>query len=183
MAGIAVNVAVIHNGKILLTQREDFETWILPSGGVEDGESVAQAAIRETKEETGLDVELISLVGVYSRIGTTSEVHAILFTAKPIGGEIKCQAGETIAVEWFDFDKIPSPLSIGHQKRIEDAIAGVKGVAVFQEFTLPAFAPGKLPWQKMVEMRDQSGLARQDFWLQLFKDVIVKENTEVGENR
>ena len=56
MPGLAVNVAVIHEDKILLTQREDFETWILPSGGVEDDESIAQAAIRETKEETGLDV-------------------------------------------------------------------------------------------------------------------------------
>ena len=59
MTGLAVNVAVIHEGKILLTQREDFETWILPSGGVEDGESLAQAAIRETREETG--AELIGL--------------------------------------------------------------------------------------------------------------------------
>jgi len=58
MSALAVNVAVIHENKILLTQREDFETWILPSGGVEDGESLAQAAIRETKEETGLDVEV-----------------------------------------------------------------------------------------------------------------------------
>ncbi len=68
MPGLAVNVAVIHEGKILLTKREDFETWILPSGGVEEGESLAQAAIRETKEETGLDVELTRLVGVYSRL-------------------------------------------------------------------------------------------------------------------
>ncbi|MEB2334173.1 MAG: NUDIX domain-containing protein, partial [Anaerolineaceae bacterium] len=107
MAGLAVNVAVIHEGKILLTQREDFETWILPSGGVEDGESLAQAAIRETKEETGLDVELTRLVGVYSRLSNMSPVHAVLFSAKPIGGEIRCQEGETIAVEWFSFDSIP----------------------------------------------------------------------------
>jgi 8-oxo-dGTP pyrophosphatase MutT (NUDIX family) len=55
MSNLGVNVAVIQDGKILLTQREDFETWILPSGGVEEGESLAQAAIRETKEEAGLD--------------------------------------------------------------------------------------------------------------------------------
>ncbi|MBN8657430.1 MAG: NUDIX hydrolase, partial [Anaerolineae bacterium] len=98
MIGLAVNVAVIHEDKILLTQREDFETWILPSGGVEDGESVAQAAIRETKEETGLDVELTRMVGIYSRFSNMPSVHAVLFVAKPIGGEIKCQEGETIAV-------------------------------------------------------------------------------------
>ena len=81
MAGLAVNVAVIHEGKILLTQREDFETWILPSGGVEDGESIAQAAIRETKEETGLDVELTRLVGIYSRLSNMAQFHAVLFSA------------------------------------------------------------------------------------------------------
>ena len=50
MSSFAVNVAVMQYGKILLTQREDFETWVLPSGRVEEGESLAQAAIRETKE-------------------------------------------------------------------------------------------------------------------------------------
>lgn len=51
MPSLAVNVAVIHEGKMLLTQREDFETRVLPSGGAENGEILAQAAIRETKEE------------------------------------------------------------------------------------------------------------------------------------
>src|SRR5512142_302974 len=130
MIELAVNVAVVHEGKILLTQREDFETWILPSGGVEDGESLAQAAIRETKEETGLDVELKRLVGIYSRLGNMSPVHAVLFTARPVGGEIKCQEGETIAVEWFALDEIPDPLSLGHKRRIKDAVEGASGVVV-----------------------------------------------------
>jgi hypothetical protein len=52
MTGIALNVAVIQEGKILLTQREDFETWILPSGGVEEGESVAQAGILDKIDRT-----------------------------------------------------------------------------------------------------------------------------------
>jgi len=178
MAGLAVNIAVIHEGKILLTQREDFETWILPSGGVEDDESIAQAAIRETKEETGLDVELTGLVGIYSRLGNMFPVHAILFVAKPIGGEIKCQEGETIAVEWFAFDKIPSPLSAGHKKRIEDAIAGISGTAVLQEITVPTL-PDKVTRKELLELRDQSGLSRQEFYLQLAEEMIVKEKAEV----
>ena len=179
MAGLAVNVAVIHENKILLTQRDDFETWVLPSGGVEDGESIAKAALRETKEETGLDVELIRLVGVYSRISNMSPVHAILFTAKPVGGEIKCQEGETIAVEWFAFDELPSPLSAGHKRRIEDAISGVSGVAVLQEFKLPGMTEG-ITRKELVELRDNSGLSRQDFYLHMFDKAELIETTEVS---
>lgn len=178
MAGLAVNVAVIDDGKILLTQREDFETWILPSGGVEEGESIAQAAIRETKEETGLDVELIRLVGVYSRLSNMSPVHAVLFVARPVGGEIQCQEGETIAVDWFEFDKLPSPLSAGHKRRIEDAITGVNGAAVLQEFELPAL-PGKITRKELIELRDASGLSRRGFYLQLFEEARLEERTEV----
>lgn len=179
MAGLAVNVAVIHEGKILLTQRDDFETWILPSGGIEDGESIAQAAIRETKEETGLDVELTRLVGVYSRLSNISPGYMVLFAAKPVGGEIKCQEGETIAVEWFAFDEIPNPLSAGHKRRIEDAISGVTGVAVLQEFDLPTM-PNGLTRKELIERRDQSGLSRQDFYLQMLDNAELIEKVEVN---
>ena len=179
MAGLAVNVAVIYQSKILLTQREDFETWILPSGGVEDGESIAQAALRETKEETGLDVELTSLVGVYSRLGNMSPVHAILFTAKPIGGEIKCQPGETIAVEWFDFNKLPSPLSAGHERRIDDAISGVCGITVLQELNVPSM-PKNLQRQELYKLCKQSGLPRQEFYLKMMENAELKETVEIS---
>jgi ADP-ribose pyrophosphatase YjhB (NUDIX family) len=179
MAGLAVNVAVIHEGKILLTQREDFETWILPSGGVEDGESIAQASIRETKEETGLDVELTRLVGVYSRLSNMSPGYMVLFAAKPIGGEIKCQEGETIAVEWFEFDNIPGPLSAGHKRRIEDAISGVTGIIVLQEFKLPAM-PNSITRSELIELRDKSGLSRQDFYSQMFEKAELIEKVEVS---
>ena len=178
MPGLAVNVAVIHENKILLTQREDFETWILPSGGVEEDESISQAAIRETKEETGLDVKLTKLVGVYSRLGNMGSVHAVLFVAKPIGGEIKCQEGETIAVEWFAFDEIPSPLSVGQRKKIEDAIADISGTAVVHEINVPTL-PEKLTRKELIELRDRSGLPRQGFYLQIIEQMEFKEDIEV----
>ena len=178
MSKLAVNVAVIHEGKILLTQREDFETWILPSGGVEEGESIGQAALRETKEETGIDVELTRLVGVYSRISNMPAGYAVLFAARPIGGEIKCQPGETIAVEWFRPDELPSPLSAGHKRRIEDALSGVTGVAVLQEFTMPSM-PSQMTRREMLEQRDASGISRQQFYLKMVERAEVKETIEV----
>jgi ADP-ribose pyrophosphatase YjhB (NUDIX family) len=179
MKEIAVNVAVLRENKILLTQRDDFETWILPGGGVEFGESVARAAIRETKEETGLDVELTKLVGIYSRLGNFLRGHVILFIGKQIGGEIKCQPGETIAVEWFPFDQIPSPLSFGHKRRIQDAMGGTAGICVSQEFILTAFSD--IDREGLYNLRDKSGVSPQEFYLQLADGVTYEEKVDVGD--
>lgn len=179
MPSLAVNVAVIHEGRILLTKREDFETWVLPSGGVEDGESLAQAAIRETKEETGVDVELTRLMGVYSRLGNMFPGYMVLFAARPIGGEPTCQPGETVAVEWFAFDEIPGPLSAGHQRRIQDAIDGAQGIAVLQEIKTSAL-PDRITRRDLYELRDQSGLLRQEFYMQLAEHAKIMETVEVG---
>jgi NADH pyrophosphatase NudC (nudix superfamily) len=145
---------------------------------VEEGESIAQAALRETKEETGLDVELIRLVGMYSRLSNMPTVHAVLFVAKPIGGEIECQEGETIAVEWFAFDDLPSPLSAGHKRRIEDAISGVTGIVVLQEMKIPAM-PEKMTRRELMDLRDESGLSRQEFYLKIMEDAEFREVVEV----
>jgi len=181
MPNIVVNIAVIHEGKILLTKREDFETWCLPSGGVEEGESLAQAAIRETKEETGVESELTRLVGIYSRLVNWSSGYIVLFAAKPIGGELKCQPGETIAVEWFAYDEIPDPLSIGHKRRINDAIEGANGIVVLQEIKLPTM-PDQLTRKELYERRDKSGLSREEFYLKMIEKAEVQEIVEVGMN-
>lgn len=88
MTPLGVNISIIQNGKILLTKREDFEVWCLPGGAVDEGESLAQAAIREAREETGLEVELTRLVGVYSRPSWNGPgMHIVSFVARPVGGE------------------------------------------------------------------------------------------------
>jgi len=180
MPAITVNVAVIHEYRVLLTKRDDFEVWCLPSGGVEEGESVAQAAVRETKEETGLDVELKSLVGVYSRIGNLPDTHAVLFTAIPTGGNLQIQPGETIDVRFFAFDEIPDDLSFGHRKRIEDAIYGIGGsVVVTQEMILP---PGQeISSNDIVAARKLSRESRLAFYQQTLKQASIRIKTDVGE--
>jgi 8-oxo-dGTP diphosphatase len=179
MAEVAVNIAVILENKILLTQREDLESWVLPGGGVEEGESLAQAAIRETQEETGLEVQLTGLVGVYSRLGNFFPGHIVLFSARPTGGEIQCQEGETIAVGWFPLDNLPSPLALGHGRRIEDALAAKRGLVVLQELNLPAL-PAKVTRKELIDLRDHSGLSRQDFYLHLVEGAGLKEADEVS---
>jgi ADP-ribose pyrophosphatase YjhB (NUDIX family) len=179
MPVLAVIVAVINDGKILLTKREDFEVWCLPGGGVEDGESLAEGAIREAKEETGLDVELTRLVGVYSRLGGgMQDVHAVLYTAKPIGGELKTQPHETIEVTYFPFDQLPHEMLFGHKKRINDAIRDISGVSVRQEIRIRD--KRNYTRQEIYQARDQSGLTRQEFYLQRLEQAEIHEVVEVG---
>jgi len=180
MPSLAVIVAVIDEGRILLTKRDDFEVWCLPGGGVEDGESMAEAAIRETKEEAGIDVKLTRLVGVYSRIGGMwNDVHAVLFAAKPVGGALKIQPGETIEVCYFPFEEIPDELLFGHRRRILDAIHEVSGIAVKQELNL--LEESKPTRQELYALRDQSGLPRQQFYLDRIARAQFNEVVEVGE--
>ena len=178
MPGIAVIVAVIDDGKILLTRREDFEVWCLPGGSVEDGESLAEAALREAKEETGVDVKLTRLVGVYSRLGGKNDIHAILFVARPIGGRLKTQPGETIEVAYFPFDGLPQELLFGHRKRIADAINNASGVVMRQELNIPN--EGGLSREELYALRDRSGLSRQEFYLQMIDQAKTREIVEVG---
>ena len=178
MPQLAAIIAIIDNGKVLLTKREDFEVWCLPGGGVEDGESLAEAAMREAKEETGVDVEVTRLVGVYSRIGGMwSDVHAVLFAARPIGGELQVQPGETVEVAYFPFDEIPEEVLFGHKKRIEDAIQEVNGIAVKQELHMDD--AGKPTRKELYALRDQSGLSRQEFYLKRIARAEIREIIEV----
>ena len=178
MPGVAVNVAVIHEGKILLTKREDFEVWCLPSGGVEEGESLAEAAIRETKEETGVDVELTRLVGVYSRLGGMPDVHAVLYEARPIGGELRLQPGETIELKYFAINELPNEIAFAHIKRIADAFSGKSGMSVKQEIeTIDEVVTDR---DKLYALRDQSGLTRQQLYFERIEGSETKETVEVG---
>ena len=178
MPGIAANVAVIQDGKILLTKREDFEVWCLPSGGVEEGESLAEAAIRETKEETGVDVELTRLVGVYSRLGGIPDIHAVLYEAKPIGGELRLQPGETIEVKYFAFDELPDEMAFAHKKRIADAISGNSGMSVKQELkTVGEVAANR---DELYTLRDRSGLSRQQFYLERVEGSDTTNTVQLG---
>ncbi|MGE5375145.1 MAG: NUDIX domain-containing protein [Bacteroidota bacterium] len=179
MPGLAVIVAVIDEGKVLLTKREDFEVWCLPGGGVEDGESLAEGAIREAREETGLDVELTRLVGVYSRLGGgMHDVHAVLYVARPVGGELRTQPQETIEVAYFPFDRLPDEMLFGHKKRIQDAVRGISGVSVRQEIAIPDTRI--YTRREVYEERDRSGLTRRQFYFQRFENSKINEVVEVG---
>ena len=182
MPTLGVNVAVIHNDQILLTRREDFEVWCLPGGAVEDGESVAQAAIRETYEETGLEVRLSRLVGVYSHLGLVNGMHVVLFTAEPAGGKLRLQPGETIEAGWFKYAEIPDDIMHWYHQRIADALFGAGGGVAWQQNHRSSIAGQVKTRQELYELRDQSGLSRQEFYFRNFEQYeSADDRLEVGE--
>jgi ADP-ribose pyrophosphatase YjhB (NUDIX family) len=105
----SVNVIVTNEtGEILMIRRSDNDNWAVPGGAIDLGESVAQAAIRETKEETGIDCEIIGLVGIYSdpkhliHYTSDDEVRqefSIVLTARPTGGH-PTPSDESREVHW-----------------------------------------------------------------------------------
>ncbi|MDQ1675988.1 MAG: hypothetical protein QOC93_1132 [Actinomycetota bacterium] len=101
------------NGRVLLIRRSDSGKWALPGGGQEFGETVAESAVRETREEAGLDVEVTGLVGIYSNPGhviaySDGEVRqqfSICLRARPTGGELQ-PSSESTDVRWFARDQL-----------------------------------------------------------------------------
>ena len=92
--------------------------WALPSGFIEEDESVEQAAVRECREETGLDVELIELFGVYSfPEGPVQSGIIIFFRARPVGGTL--QAGDDAQeAAVFAPDELPEPLAFRTHREV-----------------------------------------------------------------
>lgn len=136
---VAVSVFVRdESGRVLLIQRSDNGLWSLPSGGQEIGEAVAQTAVRETREETGITVEVTGIVGVYSdprhviaySDGEVRQQFSLCFRAVPVGG-VPTPSNESTDVRWVkrdelgDYDIHPSTLlriTHGYQERSDPYI-------------------------------------------------------------
>jgi 8-oxo-dGTP pyrophosphatase MutT (NUDIX family) len=111
----AVNVIVASDaGEILLIRRSDNGNWAVPGGAIDLGESVAQAAVRETLEESGITCELTGLVGIYSdprhvilytSNGEVRQEFSIVLTARATGGQ-PTPSSETSEVRWVPLDQI-----------------------------------------------------------------------------
>ncbi len=121
---LTVDAIIPYEGKIVLVKRrnEPFKDhYALPGGIVEYGESVESALIREVKEETGLDVEIYKLVGVYSDPNRDPRGHfvSICFIAVPKSGTLKADS-DAKEVALFELSRIPK-LAFDHNKMIDDA--------------------------------------------------------------
>jgi len=107
--------------RVLLSHRRDLDLWNLPGGGVESGELPTEAVIRETREETGLDVTIERLVGVYGKQYKDELVFA--FVCRVVGGQLAA-SDEADESRYFQVSAIPSNTIPKQVERIHDAIDG-----------------------------------------------------------
>ncbi len=105
--------------RILLCHRNDLDIWNLPGGSIEEGEAPWEAAIRETKEEVGLDIEVEYLSGVYYK--PLQNENGFAFVCKIVGGK-ETLTDEADQIEYFDFDQIPNNTRWKQIERIKDAL-------------------------------------------------------------
>ena len=106
---IAAGVVIEQDGKYLLVQEStpsQYGLWNWPAGKVDVGETIEEAAIREGKEETGYNVEIIRKLGIWQDNTKVAAQHAL--EAKIVGGEFNFPKGELLDAKWFTKEEIYS---------------------------------------------------------------------------
>lgn len=123
---LTVDTIIINDESIVLIKRLNNpykNHWAIPGGFVEYGEKVETAAVREAKEETGLDIELTKLVGVYSNPNRDPRGHTVTvaYTAKIIGGTLKSDSDAKDA-RFFKFEELKNiDLAFDHEEILKDS--------------------------------------------------------------
>jgi len=119
--------------KILLINRSTIPFkgyWALPGGRMDPGETIEQTIVREVKEETGLDVNIVCKIGEYVEKGVKDDVeyeyYPTCFLVKPEVGEIKKQDSEIQEIKIFNLNELPKPLAFVHEEMIKDYINSSK---------------------------------------------------------
>ena len=122
----SVNVVVVNDaGEILMIRRTDNDNWAVPGGAIDLGESVAQAAVRETREESGIECEISGIVGIYSdpkhvllytSNGEVRQEFSIVLTARPLSGQ-PTPSSESSEVRWVPVSEV-SGLTMDRSMRI-----------------------------------------------------------------
>lgn len=130
---LTVDAVIKKNNSIILIKRknEPFkDMWAIPGGFVEYNETVEHAVVREAKEETGLDVEIEKLIGVYSEPDRDPRGHtvSVVFLCTVVGGDLRADTDATDVCE-FDINSLRDlRLAFDHDEILKDAVVFIKKI-------------------------------------------------------
>lgn len=133
--------AVVGNdaGELLLVQRGDTGAWLYPTGWADVGYSASEVAVKEVLEETGIECEVVRLLGVIDglRIGLTAvPLYSIVFHCRAVGGTLTAHPLECRDARFFAEDALPEPL-LGFDRWGTQAFAAVRGETVEVHYDRP----------------------------------------------
>ena len=137
--------AVVGNdeGEILLTQRSDSGVWLYPVGWADVGYSPSEIAVKEAYEETGIEVEPVSLIAVFDglRLGFARvPLYSLVFHCRIVGGDLTAHPLETSQVGFFGRENLPQPLA-GGARWVDTAFAAINGESRPDDFDQPRTPP------------------------------------------
>jgi len=122
-------------GRVLLCQQsQGHRLWGLPGGKIRNGESPMNAVIRDIREETGTETEVVDLVGIYQLTGNGSgadlpDVLVHVFRGRLIDGDVAVNSpGRICRLAWHDPDALPQPVTATARAALADAVDGRSGV-------------------------------------------------------
>jgi len=120
---------ICHEDRLLMVkQNYGAEFWSLPGGIVELGESLDEAAIREVREETGLEVRIRRVVGLYSK--PDEGALAVTFDAEVVGGSLNLPTNEIAACHYFPLNHLPLHVRSHLRQRVEDYRQNLPGAVM-----------------------------------------------------
>ena len=117
---VSAATIVLNDQKEILLIKGPKRGWEMPGGIVEEGESLKDAAIRETKEESGIDIEVLKFCGIFQNVDKS--ICNTLFLAKPIGGKLTTSP-ESLEVGFFPIEQALEMVTVGNfRQRIEHCL-------------------------------------------------------------
>lgn len=129
LPGVSV-VVLDADERLLLTHRADSGEWAVPSGILEPGEQPGHAALRELREETGIEAELLRVASIdvsppiHYPNGDVAQYLTVNFLARYLRGDACACDDENHDVAWFAPDALPDPLAATTRTRIDQALHG-----------------------------------------------------------